>query len=138
MGIDPTQPLPPPISALAPPNPLSVTALTVPKSPLDGLNKLERRFYDYMAARPGQFGSVGIQNITLKLAFNCRLTVDFNAYMELGRGPELCFLETKGPFCREDSWVKLKVAASIFPKWRFFIVRQIKGKNEFDCQPVSA
>jgi hypothetical protein len=65
------------------------------------------------------------EGITLKLADDTRYTPDF-AVME--KDNSLGFHEVKGPYRREDSFVKLKVAASIFPFAFFMVTRDKDGK----------
>ena len=67
-----------------------------------------------------------IQAITLKLGHDCRYLPDFAFVDPTGR---LTFWEVKG-FMRDDARVKLHVAARVFPRWRFVLVRRIKGQFE--------
>ena len=53
------------------------------------LNKLE---HDYLAYLRAKGYRVGIQNVTLKLAHDCRLTVDFIYQV----GSRIVFADTKG------------------------------------------
>lgn len=81
-----------------------------------GLNKLERRFLARL--RTLGYPYIGVQNLALKLANDTRyhpdfLVVDENGYL-------VCY-ETKG-FLRDDSYVKIKVAARQFPFMRFVLV----------------
>jgi hypothetical protein len=62
----------------------------------------------------------GYEAITLKLAHDTRYTPDFFAIMPDG---ELRCYEVKGAFAREDSIIKLRVAASMFP-FKFILVRR--------------
>ena len=61
--------------------------------------------------------------ITFKLAPDTRYTPDFFVVCADGM---VEFHEVKG-FRREDSWVKLKVAAEVFPWFRFLLVTNGKG-----------
>jgi hypothetical protein len=54
-----------------------------------------------------------------------RYTPDFDIMLANG---EFEFVETKGPHIREDSWQKLKIAASLFPM-RFVMEQRDKEKN---------
>jgi len=63
---------------------------------------------------------LGIQNITLKLADDCRLTPDFNYVCPSGR---MVFVDVKG-FQREDALIKMKVAARMFPVFSFIISKR--------------
>lgn len=86
------------------------------------LNKTERRFLQILRARHGR-ENVGIQNITLKIADDCRYSPDFSV-TRLGR---ITFWEVKGGFMREDGFIKLKVAARAFPEF-LFVLAQYKDK----------
>jgi len=84
------------------------------------LNKLERAYLAYLRALG--FEWIGIQNITLKLAHDCRLTVDF---VSLDANGVLGFTDVKG-FQREDALIKMKIAARMFPFWVFQIAKRDK------------
>ena len=86
----------------------------------DKLNKTEKRFLSYL--RAGHCGHIGIQNVTLKLAHDCRLTPDFNYPDTDG----IIFIDVKG-FQREDALIKMKVAARLFLWAKFAIVKERKG-----------
>lgn len=64
------------------------------------------------------------ERMTLKLADDCRYTPDF--FVVTPAGLELH--EVKGPNAWEDSVVKLKVAASLFPWFRFSLHKRVKGE----------
>ncbi len=78
---------------------------------------------------------IGIQNITLKLADDCRLTPDFNFVNANGR---LEFVDVKG-FQREDALIKMKVAARLYRWADFTIVKRDKeffnGWHRIDVKP---
>jgi len=78
------------------------------------MNKLESAYHELLddRFRRGEVLWFRYEAITLKLAHDTRLTPDF-AVMLADRTLE--FHETKGPFAREDSLVKLKCAAEMFP-----------------------
>lgn len=94
------------------------------------LNKLERAYLGHL--RASGYPRIGIQNITLKLAHDCRLTPDFNIYKE----GFFTFIDVKG-FQREDALIKMKVAARTFPWARFEIVKRTKT-GQWDHQHVKA
>ena len=73
------------------------------------------------------------EGITLKLADDTRYTPDF---LILNKDCSLECVEVKGPFRREDSFVKLKVAASIYP-FRFFLVTRDKD-GKWDQREIHA
>jgi hypothetical protein len=88
-------------------------ARALPKTREERLNKTEREFL--LRLRGGVYGAfswIGIQSITLELANNCRYTPDFVTLMP---GGDVRFWEVKGAHIWEDGWIKLKMAARLFP-----------------------
>lgn len=83
------------------------------------LNKTERAYLTHLRSLPSS-AWIGIQNITLKLADDCRLTPDFAV---LDRDGKLTLVDVKG-FQREDAFIKMKVAARSFPMFGFEIVKR--------------
>lgn len=81
------------------------------------LNKTEYSFWCELKSRTHIW--VGCQNITLKLADDCRYTPDFSF---IGPDGRVVFFEVKG-FWRDDAKVKIQVAARQF-RWAAFIVVQ--------------
>lgn len=90
------------------------------------LNKTERAFLAWLRG-PGNWYWIGVQNVTLKLADDCRYTPDFCA---LKSGP-VTFFEVKG-FWRDDARVKIKVAARMFVWAKFIAVQRVKGEWRFE------
>jgi len=89
------------------------------------LNGTERQYLSYLQMCGYQ---VGVQNVTLKLAFNCRFTPDFN-YVDPAT-KRWVFVDVKG-FQREDALIKIKAAARLFPHLDFMLVKKVKkGWNE--------
>jgi hypothetical protein len=88
----------------------------------DKLNKTERAYLAILRART-DVDWIGIQSVTLKIADDCRLTCDF-IYLCAG---VLTFVDTKGGFIREDSTIKIKVAARMFPWAKFVVAQRISG-----------
>ncbi len=86
------------------------------------LNKTERLFLQHL--RNQKYDWIGIQNLTVKLAFDCRYTVDF---VTCDKG-QLTGWEVKGRE-REDAIIKLKVAARMFPFIKFTMVKSFRGKG---------
>lgn len=86
------------------------------------LNKTEAAYLDYLKSRDDNEW-IGVQNITLKLADDCRYTCDFSV---VGANGRLIMLEVKG-FFRDDAKVKIKVAARLFPWIQFIVVQKTKG-----------
>lgn len=82
------------------------------------LNKTERAYLAVLRSQRHQ--NVRVQAITLKLADDCRLTVDFTYLTKEG---EMVFVDVKG-WQREDALIKMKVAARQFPEFRFQIVKK--------------
>jgi len=91
-----------------------------PTTDEEKLNKTEKRYLQYLRGIGFQ---VGIQNITLKLADDCRLTPDFNHIYD-GR---LVFTDVKG-FQREDALIKMKMAARQFT-WADFEIVSLEAGN---------
>ena len=89
-------------------------------------NKTEAAYMALLEARKraGEILWYRFEGITLKLAQDTRYTPDF--FVLAADGSLECH-ETKGPFMREDSWIKLKIATSLFP-FRFIFAQ--KTKNE--------
>jgi hypothetical protein len=87
-----------------------------------GLNKTELRFLSILRVRHGN-EKVRIQAITLELANNCRYSPDFSVTT-----PErLTFYEVKGGYIREDGWIKLKLAARLYPEFTFAMAQYKAG-----------
>lgn len=88
------------------------------------MNKTEERYFDLLRVRraTGELAWIRYEGVTLKLADDTRYTPDFAVMLANG---ELEMHETKGAFRREDSFVKLKVAAEQFP-FRFYLATWTK------------
>ena len=99
------------------------------------MNKLESAYHELLddRFRRGEVLWFRYEAITLKLAHDTRLTPDF-AVMMADRTLE--FHETKGPFAREDSLVKLKCAAEMFPAVFRLVTRSKDGA--WDIREVGA
>ena len=97
------------------------------------VNKLEQAFGEHLLYEL-TFSSVWFEMLTLRLAPDLRYTPD---WMALNHDGEMSFWEVKGPFKREDSWVKLKMAAEMFP-WRFYLVTRPKDEWVLKEVPKSA
>lgn len=109
----------------------TISAFTTPKKMIrqrqgDGMNKTERAFFEKLK-REFPEDTVIPHGITLKIANGCRYTPDF-IRLSAG-GPVWCY-EVKG-FMRDDAAVKVKVAAAIFPTFRFSLVTRKRGQWEF-------
>lgn len=94
------------------------------------LNRTERAYLAHL--RSLGLPWLGIQNITLKLATDTRLTPDFCYVSAAGT---MVFVDVKG-FQREDALIKMKVAARLFP-WAVFLIVKKNGTSwdvtEVDC-----
>lgn len=96
------------------------------------LNKTEKAYLAVLRSLGVKL--LGIQNITLKIADDCRFTPDFNYLAESG---VMIFVDVKG-FQREDALIKIKVAARTFPQFGFVIVKRAKtigGWEETEIKP---
>lgn len=89
---------------------------------LTKLNKTETEFLRTIL-EPWRPDWIGVQAITLKLADDMRYTPDF---WKLSDGL-LTAYEVKGGFMREDSFLKLKMAARLFPFFQFVLAQKKKG-----------
>jgi hypothetical protein len=94
----------------------------------DKLNKTERAFLVLLRLRGAE--RVRIQAVRLKLADNCTYLPDFSCSVA-GR---FTFYETKGGFMREDGWLKLKLAARLYPEFDFVLA--VKTKQGWKETPV--
>lgn len=92
-----------------------------PPAKKDRMNKLERRFHDYLLAAKNDLVSIRYESLKLRLADKTWYTPDFFALMDVGP----CLIEVKG-FWRDDARVKIKVAAELYPEFNFAAV-QWKG-----------
>lgn len=81
----------------------------MPTTDEEKLNKTEKDYLEYLRRMQPQW--IGIQCITLKLGHDCRYTPDFWALDETG----LRAIDTKGKHVWEDSLIKLRTAARMYP-----------------------
>lgn len=86
------------------------------------LNKTEQRFLKVLRTRGYRY--VGIQDITLRLAWDTRYTPDFSTVSDFDNS--IILWEVKGAYEREDAIIKLKMAATKFP-WFVFMKAQWKN-----------
>jgi hypothetical protein len=98
------------------------------KAPADGMTKLERAFAEMLATQDLQFWT---QSIKFRLAGRTWYTPDF---MVISRG-WLVFVEVKG-FMRDDAAVKLKVAAEMYPCFRWLLVYR-DGRHAWEVHEVT-
>jgi len=96
-----------------------ITPPTKPKTtPKPPLNKTEQRFLTILQ---GRFPLVRSQALRLLLANRCTYLPDFFI------PATLTFYEVKGPFMREDGWIKLKMAATTYREFKFVLARWKNG-----------
>lgn len=91
----------------------------------ESLNQTER---ELLSRLRGSYKGVGVQRIRLTLAHRCTYTPDFDS---IDTGGRLVLWECKGGFKWEDSWVKLKTAATMFPAIRFMFAQKKDGQWTF-------
>lgn len=91
-----------------------------------GMNKLEQAWANQLelAKRAGDVIEYRYEAIKLRLADKTFYTPDF---MVIQNDGTIRFDETKG-FMRDDANVKIKVAASQYERFRFRLIRKIKGE----------
>jgi|GEM_PF-3788975 len=92
------------------------------------LNKTEKA---WLSVLRGRGLAVRVQAVTLRLANKVRYTPDFSAVSD-GR---YVFWEVKGAFVREDAWIKLKTAASLYPEFTFILAQKKRGWTEKEIKP---
>lgn len=90
-----------------------------PSTDEEKLNKTEKAFLEVLRRRGHE--KIGIQDLTLKLADNCRYTPEFRVVWN----SRLTIYEVKGGFIREDAWIKLKTAARLFPEFDFVMAQDV-------------
>jgi predicted nuclease of restriction endonuclease-like RecB superfamily len=95
----------------------------------DGLNKTERAFLEHLK-RIYDRSPIYSQDVTLRIGNGTRYTPDFMVDLPGGA----VFFETKG-FMRDDAAVKIKVAARMYPLFRFHLVTKGK-KGTWDIQHI--
>jgi hypothetical protein len=89
------------------------------------MNKTEARFAALLEGwlRAGDIAGYKFEAVTLRLAPHTHYRTDFVVWLKDGRTR---FYEVKGGYVREDSWLKLKTVAVLFPQWEF-VRAQWKG-----------
>lgn len=84
-------------------------------------NATEREWGDRLKA---DGHAAHFEAVTLLLAPGAKYTPDW--FYVTANGP--CFDEVKGGFVREASMVRLKVAAALFPEFRFRLCQKVRGE----------
>jgi hypothetical protein len=98
-------------------------------APRPRMNKTETRMAQLLEARrlAGEISAWRFEPFSLKLAERTHYRPDFLVAHLGGRRPEI--VEVKGGYIREDSWVKLKLAAVILGDFFDFTLAVYKGGN---------
>lgn len=107
-------------------------AVVEPPDRFAGMNRTERLYAEKLDADP-DVAAWFFEAVTLKLGHDCRLTVDFLVVQSDGR---LRLDDVKGSHTWEDALVKMRVAAAMFPMFRFQLARKPKGGAEFTITPI--
>lgn len=121
--------------AKAAPQP-TVAATSRPRQDSDGMNKTEARFKREVLSVDGVW-DVFYESIKLRLADRTWYTPDF-AVIRLG-GARMEFYEVKGSWKaphQEDSRVKLKVAAELYPQFTFFAAVPNRDTGGWDIEEI--
>jgi hypothetical protein len=94
----------------------------------DGMNRLERRFAGTLdgAAAARLIRQWEFQPVTFRLAGRTKFTPDFGVWPEPASDWRFTLCETKG-WLREDAALKIKVAADMFPQFRWLLVYREEG-----------
>lgn len=101
-----------------------------------GMNKTEARFKREVLTVDGVW-DVFYESIKLRLADRTWYTPDF-AVLRIG-GPRIEFYEVKGSWKaphQEDSRVKLKVAAELYPQFHFFAAVPNRDTGGWDIEEI--
>jgi hypothetical protein len=104
-------------------------ARRTPKTPKTRhpMNRTEQRRAIELDAlqRAGEIRSWAFEDVTLRLAHRMRLTPDF--FIE-HTDHSIEFEEIKGGFIREDAWLKCKMAARLYPMFRWTLRQWKDGR----------
>lgn len=119
-----------PASAESAPDAMPALPVAVGTVRESDMNRTEAEYAGMLEARKakGEILWWVFEGMTLKLADNTRYTPDFVVMASDGA---LEIHEIKGGFIREDGWLKLKVAAGMFP-FRFFLCQKRAKKTGGD------
>lgn len=103
-----------------------------PTTEESGLNKTEQAFLAWLRAQPERFVWVGVQSITLKLGWDCRLTPDFATIDAAG---QMTFWDTKGTrngrrHVEDDAQAKMAAAARLY-RWARFATAHKGPRGEW-------
>lgn len=98
------------------------------------MTRIERDYGEHLLAQKaaGEVAWYGYEALTLKLADDCRFTVDWSVMLASG---DMELHECKGPFAREDSIIKLRLAARLFP---FRVVLVTRAGDQWNHKEITA
>ncbi len=108
------------------------------QEPGDGMTKLERSFARALGENilKPPYHRWAREPIKVRLAGRTWFTPDFGVWFPYGPDP-FTLIETKG-FMRDDAAVKLKVAADLYPEWRWLLVRRASlFRNQWSVREVT-
>jgi hypothetical protein len=105
----------PPEMPIPPVAPYRAMNVGVDEIALDGLNKTERRYLEILRQRE-ELVWIGVHTFRLRMAANTHYTPDFAT---LDKDGLFTMIDTKGEFTREDAQLKIKLAARMFPMFRW-------------------
>ena len=96
------------------------------------MNSTETRYANMLdlQVRYGHIKKYRFEAIKLRLADQTTYTPDFQVVTLEGN---VEFHEVKGGFIREDAWIKLKIAAELYPEFKFHLWQWIKGQWNTKC-----
>lgn len=86
------------------------------------MNGLEEEFYNMLLRN--EYEHIRYESLRFKLADKTTYTPDFMVIMSTG---EIALYEVKG-FWRDDARVKIKVAAEMYPEFRWFAWTKVRGE----------
>lgn len=103
-------------------------AVKVKAAPKPRMNLTEASYGSILEAmkRKGEIRDYGFERLRLRLADNTWYWPDFDVICLDG---SVQIHEVKGGFIREDSWLKIKIAADLYPHWSFWLCQR-KRKSE--------
>ncbi len=114
------------------------TKVKAPRRVKGVMNKTEAKFVeDFLEPRKlaGEIFAYWFEQETLPLAPRTTYTPDFEASLADG---SVVFYEIKGGYTWDDSMVKLKVAAVMYPLAKFYLCKYIKKQWKIRLIPSSS
>ncbi len=103
----------------------------------DGMNKTERAFYDMVMVSP-MIIKIRREPLNFRLAGRTWYRPDFGVWTrgQFSEGDRrFTLVEIKG-WMRDDAAVKIKVAAELYPEWRWLLVHR-NGRHEWNVRNVT-